>query len=106
MAKRDLQEINAGSMADIAFLLLIFFLVTTTMDKDWGIIRQLPPLDDTNIQIERNDRDVLVVIINEDNKLMIENKNIPVYKDSDTNKLVETGRDKANGKIYYYYKDT
>lgn len=47
MAKRNIPEINAASMADIAFLLLIFFLVTTTIETDSGISRRLPPIDDS-----------------------------------------------------------
>ena len=42
MAQRDVPEVNAGSMADIAFCFLFFFLVTTTMDKDTAYIRQIP----------------------------------------------------------------
>lgn len=43
---RQIPEINAGAMADIAFLLLVFFLVTTTIDTDSGIARKLPPMPD------------------------------------------------------------
>ena len=50
MAKRPLPEVNAGAMADIAFLLLIFFLVTTTIESDYGITRKLPPIQDENVE--------------------------------------------------------
>ncbi len=72
MARRPLQEINAGSMADIAFLLLIFFLVTTTMDQDIGILRQLPPPvpEDTNPP-EVNRRNVYDVLVNSADRLLV-----------------------------------
>ena len=46
MARRKAPEVNAGSMADIAFLLLIFFLVTTTIETDSGLNRKLPPMEE------------------------------------------------------------
>ena len=69
---RKLQEINAGSMADIAFLLLIFFLVTTTMDSDFGIARLLPPIEKEDTPpIDINKRNLLVVNINYKNELQV-----------------------------------
>ena len=74
MARKASQEINAGSMADIAFLLLIFFLVTTTMSVDSGILRKLPPIDDTEQELDKEvkERNVLIVLINKDNLLAVE----------------------------------
>lgn len=73
MAKRKLPEFNAAPMADIAFLLLIFFLVATTMNVDTGILRKLPPYqeepEDTPPIKERN---VLIVLLNRNNQLMVE----------------------------------
>lgn len=73
MSKRELPEINAGSMADIAFLLLIFFLVTTTMDTDLGIIKKLPERQQVANEIDINERNVLEIIINHNNELMVNN---------------------------------
>ena len=74
MARRDTPEINAGSMADIAFLLLIFFLVTTTMDIDAGISRRLPekqPADAPPPPIVK-ERNVFELIVNRNDDLLIE----------------------------------
>ncbi len=72
--KREVQEINASSMADIAFLLLIFFLVTTTMDTDMGIMRVLPPPineEDPDPPIVR-EKNVYVVLVNANDQLLVE----------------------------------
>jgi len=65
--KRKVQEINAGSMADISFLLLIFFLVATTMNTDTGLMRMLPPMPPENQQQEEikvKERNLFLVFIN------------------------------------------
>lgn len=73
MSRKHLPEINAGSMADIAFLLLIFFLVTTTMDVDSGIPRKLPQKQQNPLDIDINARNVLEININKNNELLVEN---------------------------------
>lgn len=73
MAK-ELGEINASSQADIAFLLLVFFLVTTSMSVDQGLNRTLPPpsTGDDNNNDKINERNILIVLINKDNQLAVE----------------------------------
>ncbi len=74
MARRGLPEINAGSMADIAFLLLIFFLVTTTMDVDTGISRRLPEKqrEDQPKPPKLKEKNVFVVTVNRNNDILVE----------------------------------
>ena len=71
MARRSAPEINAGSMADIAFLLLIFFLVTTTIEKDKGIARQLPPIDEVTNPPKIRERNLFIVTVNRNDQLMV-----------------------------------
>ncbi len=71
MARRDVPEVNAGSMADIAFLLLIFFLVTTTIEKDSGIARTLPPIDDIEEEVNIRKRNLFIVNVNKDDQLLV-----------------------------------
>jgi biopolymer transport protein ExbD len=81
--KREVPEINAASMADIAFLLLIFFLVTVTMDVDTGITRKLPPPVEDNSSVDFNQRNIFEVLINSANQLLVEGKpgNLATLKD-------------------------
>lgn len=65
-------EINAGSMADIAFLLLIFFLVTTTIAEDKGVLVKLPPWsDEPPPPLKLNSRNVYSVLVNASNQLLV-----------------------------------
>jgi biopolymer transport protein ExbD len=74
MAKRAAPEVNAGSMADIAFLLLIFFLVTTTIETDSGINRKLPPTDEVVDPPIIKERNIFTVVVNKNNQLLVEEK--------------------------------
>ena len=70
--RRYTATVNAGSMADIAFLLLIFFLVTTTISADKGILRQLPREcpPNTNCIKDINERNVLRIALNDQQNIM------------------------------------
>ena len=72
MAKRAAPEVNAGSMADIAFLLLIFFLVTTTIATDSGLNRKLPPIqDDEVVPPIIKERNIFQLQVNRNNQLFL-----------------------------------
>ncbi len=77
--RREKPEINASSMADIAFLLLIFFLVTTTMDMDKGLLVVLPEYTESPPPIiEYHERNVLEVLVNGNDQLLVEGKSFEV----------------------------
>lgn len=72
-------EINAGSMADIAFLLLIFFLVTTTIAEDKGILVKLPPWSDEEPDITKlKERNVYSVLVNAQNQLLVREESMRI----------------------------
>ena len=73
MARKS-PEVNAGSMADIAFLLLIFFLVTTTIETDSGINRKLPPMDEIIDPPVIKERNIFTVVVNKNNMILVEEK--------------------------------
>ena len=81
MASKKTPEINGGSMADISFLMLIFFLMVTTMDKEEGISRLLPPIPPEDQKVENqevNRRNIIQVKINSSDRLFAGNEMMDV----------------------------
>lgn len=73
--------LNTTSTADISFMLLIFFLVTTNMDVDKGLTRQLPPADKQEQQVSQVEKGTLMTLtITKDNALLVDGKPTPVNK--------------------------
>jgi biopolymer transport protein ExbD len=70
-ARPETEEINSSSMADIAFLLLVFFLVTTTISMDKGLSLVLPPVGE---ELEVNRKNITNILINESGKLLFNEK--------------------------------
>lgn len=79
-SRRTAPAVNASSMADIAFLLLIFFLVTTTIDTDKGIRVKLPPwtYEPIDISVKVKKRNLLSVKINSKNELLVRGEALTV----------------------------
>jgi len=94
-SKRLDVKVNAGSMADIAFLLLIFFLVTTTIEMDKGILVKLPPWG-IHEPSPLPDKNVLAIKINGDNFLLVEGEplNVEQLKDMTKEFIINPKREK------------
>ena len=102
-AKKKAGEINSSSMADIAFLLLIFFLVTTTMDVDTGMKRTLPPwIDPTEQQndVDVNERNVLKVNVSRSGAIMVGTEE---YRSNDLRRVGEHSR--LSREVYFFLVD-
>ncbi len=105
--KKKPTEIPTSSLADIAFLMLIFFLVTTTIDVDKGIGLVLPPKGETK---EVSKKNILNLLVNAEGKVMIDDQvvDIPMIKSIIQRKLLENDKliisvkTDANTKYRYY----
>ena len=73
--RRPIQEINSSSMADIAFLLLVFFLVTTTISMDKGIGLVLPSEGN---ELEVNRKNIINILMNESGKVLMDDKSTKI----------------------------
>ncbi len=99
MPRRAAPEINAGSIADIAFLLLIFFLVTTTMDVDTGITRILPPpVKNKKENVDVKERNVLKILINNHDFMLVNGE--PANINNLADKIIDFMSIHPNNKSY------
>ena len=81
MAKKKVPRLNTGAMADISFLLLTFFLLTSSINTEQGIPRRLPPpKDDTQqeTQIDINKRNILNVVVNFRDALLVNDQDVQI----------------------------
>jgi len=86
--RRPLQEINSSSMADIAFLLLVFFLVTTTISMDKGISLILPSEGN---ELEVNKKNIVEILVNQSGKVLMGNAPVLIKNiQSKAQKLMES----------------
>ena len=94
--KRKIPEINSTSSADIAFLLLVFFLVTSSFDAKMGIYRKMAPAETENVQTQKFDiqqKNLLVLTINADNRLIYNEEEIPITQIRELSKIFIIGSD-------------
>ena len=99
--KRTMPGVNATSTADIAFMLLIFFLTTTSMNTDKGLARRLPPPPDPSVKkqddLKVKERNLLQVRINKDNQLMVGSEYLEVSQlKAKAKEFIATPNDDAN----------
>lgn len=100
--QREVQEINASSMADISFLLLVFFLVTTTMSTDEGLSRILPKMKDPNQQQTEQKikpRNLMEILVNSENRIMVNGEEMEVSQIKEHAKEFIDNTDPNNEKL-------
>jgi biopolymer transport protein ExbD len=90
-------EINAGSMADIAFLLLIFFLVTTTIAEDKGVLVKLPQWsEEPPPEMKLNSRNVYSVLVNAQDQLLVRGEQMKIEELKNNTKIFIANPDKRS----------
>lgn len=96
--QRESVEVNASSMADIAFLLLIFFLVTTTIASDKGLSIRLPPKNEDQLDIEIRERNIFNVLVNSNNQLLVEEQpmNVKDLRQAAKDFIMNNGADETS----------